>query len=320
VLEVTSLRKTFSSVVAVDDVSLSVRSGEILGLLGPNGAGKTTTIRLILDIIKPESGEIRLNGETVSRETLDDFGYLPEERGLYRKSKLLTTILYFASLKGLDPSEARRRAAQWLKRFDLTFYSDRKVEELSKGNQQKVQFIIAVLHNPSVLILDEPFSGLDPVNQIILKDELSKMRNDGKAIVFSTHMMEQAEKLCDRICLINKGKVVLYGDVGEIKRDHGTNTIHLEFEGDGSFLRSLPSVKKSLVQKNSAEIELQDGVNPSDMIKNVAGRLAMKKFELREPSLETIFLEKVGAPRNAGLRRENETSHSTVLENAEVAS
>lgn len=298
-----SLRKVYSSVVAVDGIALEVKRGEILGLIGPNGAGKTTTIRLILNIIQPDAGQILFDGKPFSPAMRNIIGYLPEERGLYRKNKLLNTILYFASLKGISTTDAKREAMRWLERFNLSFYADKKVEELSKGNQQKVQFIISVLHNPQLVILDEPFSGLDPVNQIILKDELMRLKHEGKAIIFSTHVMDQAEKLCDRICLINKGKVVLYGNLNDIKRQYGENTIYIEFEGDGSIVSSLAIFKKSLLYENCAELQLNDSIQPSEALRQLVRlssesvrELAITRFEVREPSLESIFLEKVGLP------------------------
>lgn len=296
-LEAIALRKNFSSVVAVDGVSLSVKPGEILGLLGPNGAGKTTTIRLILNIIYPDAGTITFNGKPFSPATRNIVGYLPEERGLYRKSKLSNTILYFATLKGMPAVVAKQRTMQWLERMNLTFYSDKKVEELSKGNQQKVQFIIAVLHDPQYVILDEPFSGLDPINQVVIKEELLNLKRQGKAIIFSTHVMEQAEKLCDRICLINRGKVVLEGELSEIKRKHGENTIHVEFAGDGSFLKEMPLFRNALVYQNVAELHMNNGTKPSEVLRFLADRLEITKFEVREPSLESIFLQKVGVPQ-----------------------
>ncbi|SRR5713101_4565182 len=290
-----NLRKIFSTGPAVDDVSLEVKRGEILGLLGPNGAGKTTTIRLILHILQPDGGQVTFDGKPFSMEIRNLTGYLPEERGLYRKNKLLNTIVYFASLKGIESAEARRRAIEWLRRFNLAGYADKKVEELSKGNQQKVQFIISVLHDPELVVLDEPFAGLDPVNQILLTDELMQLKQRNKAVIFSTHMMEQAEKLCDRICLIHKGKVVLQGDLNEVKRRYGQNSIHIEFEGNGTFLSSMPMFKKTLLYENSAELLLNDGLRPPDVLRDLSQRLAINKFEVREPSLQSIFLEIVGA-------------------------
>ena len=198
---------------------------------------------MILDIIKPDTGSVTLDGKPFSEEMRNTVGYLPEERGLYRKSRLLNTIVYFASLKNMETAEAKRRAYIWLKRFDLLSAHDRRIEELSKGNQQKVQFIIAILHDPRLVILDEPFSGLDPLNQIILKDVLQELKAMGKAIIFSTHQMDQAEKLCDTICLINKGCVVLSGTVAGVKSRYGQNTIHIEYDGDGRTLSSHPSVR-----------------------------------------------------------------------------
>lgn len=293
-LQATNLKKNFSSVVAVDGVSLSVKPGEILGLLGPNGAGKTTSIRLILNIIEPDAGQILFDGKPFSPEIRNAIGYLPEERGLYRKNKLLNTILYFALLKSVPMALAKRRALEWLGKMNLTAYADKKVEELSKGNQQKVQFIIAVLHEPHYVILDEPFSGLDPVNQIVLKDELMRLKESGKAVIFSTHIMEHAEKLCDRICLINKGRVVLEGELNEVKRNHGENSIHVEFSGDGSFLLTMPQFQNPIVYQNAAELPLRNGTRPSDVLRLLASRLDITRFEIREPSLESIFLERVG--------------------------
>jgi ABC-2 type transport system ATP-binding protein len=296
VLQVAHLRKEFATVVAVDDVSLDVQRGEILGLLGPNGAGKTTTIRTVLNIIQPDAGTITFDGKPFDESIRNSIGYLPEERGLYRKSKLLNTILYFASLKGIDFSEGKRRAYEWLKRFDLLNYYERKVEELSKGNQQKVQFIIAILHDPELMILDEPFSGLDPINQIILKDILLELKQRGKAIIFSTHQMDQAEKLCDRICLINKGKVVLDGGVNEVKSRYGKNTVRIEYDGDGTFLSSVPSVKSAHVYENFAELILTSDCRPPDLLRDLASKLEIRKFETAEPSLNSIFLDVVGTP------------------------
>jgi ABC-2 type transport system ATP-binding protein len=293
-LQATHLQKNFATVVAVDDVSLAVKKGEILGLLGPNGAGKSTTIRMILNIINPDAGTVLFDGKPFYESIRNTIGYLPEERGLYRKSKLLNTVLYFATLKGLDEQEAKRRAYEWFKRFDFLSFHERKVEELSKGNQQKVQFIISILHDPQLVILDEPFSGLDPVNQILLKDILMELKDQGKAIIFSTHQMDHAEKLCDTICLINKGKVVLEGDVHEAKRRYGSNSVHIEYNGDGEFLKTLSLVKKAIVYENFAELVLGDHTSASELIQELAGKIEIKKFEIVEPSLQAIFLDLVG--------------------------
>ncbi len=295
-LKVHNLRKSFASVVAVDGVSFEARRGEIFGLLGPNGAGKTTTIRTVLNILQPDSGTVTFDGEPFREETWNIVGFLPEERGLYRKSKIINTIVYFATLKGLTEREAKPLAMQWLERFGLAGSTHRKVEELSKGNQQKVQFIISVLHRPQFLILDEPFSGLDPVNQILLKDILLELRQQNTAIIFSTHQMEQAEKLCDWICLINKGKVVVEGSIAEVKQRYGKNSVHLEYEGDGAFLKTLPYVRRADVYQNYAELELVDMQYTRELLTSLDNRLSLRKFEVVEPSLNSIFLDVVGSP------------------------
>jgi len=297
-LNVSHLRKEYDRVVAVDDVSLTVKRGEIFGLLGPNGAGKTTTIRTVLNVIQPDAGTITFDGKHFSPEMWNIIGYLPEERGLYRKSKIANTILYFASLKGLSESEARPRVSYWLERFGLKDAGHRKVEELSKGNQQKVQLICSILHKPQLLILDEPFSGLDPVNQILLKDILMELRQQDVAIVFSTHQMEQVEKMCDTICLINKGRIVLQGLLRDVKKQYGTNSIRLEFEGDGAFLKSLPIVKRADVYQNYAELELVDVTQSRELMASLDGRLNLRKFEMVEPSLQSIFINVVGMPES----------------------
>jgi ABC-2 type transport system ATP-binding protein len=294
-IEVKNLYKTFTTVNAVNDVSFKVEPGRVFGLLGPNGAGKTTTIRMLLDIIRPDSGEIFFDGLPYSKDIQNRIGYLPEERGLYRKNKLINTIQYFAGLKGIDSREAKRRAAFWLERFGLSEYTHNKIEELSKGNQQKVQFIAAVLHSPKYIVLDEPFSGLDPVNQILLKDIIGEYRNEGKVLIFSTHQMEQAERMCDDICIINKGRVVLYGKLSEEKKKFGINNILIEFEGDGSVLSRLVGVKRTAVYSNYAELEIDDSVKPQTVVHEAMKYLEIRKFEVKEPTLNAIFLNLVGA-------------------------
>jgi ABC-2 type transport system ATP-binding protein len=294
VIKATKLRKAFTTVLAVDDVSLSVDGGEVFGLLGPNGAGKSTTIRMLLNILTPDSGTVTFDGRPVSPAVLNRIGYLPEERGLYQKNKLLDAILYFASLKGLTGSKARERAAALLQRFELSAYANRKIEELSKGNQQKVQFITAILHDPDLLLLDEPFAGLDPVNQILLKDILQEQKQQGKAIIFSTHQMDSAERLCDRLCLINHGKIVLEGSVKSVKQQFGKNAVRLEYAGDGSFLSTLPMVSESTVYENFAELVLSGGTSSRDIFSAIRDRLDIRKFEFVEPSLNAIFISVVG--------------------------
>ena len=293
-LKASNLRKRFTTVQAVDDVSLSVDRGEVFGLIGPNGAGKSTAIRILLNILTADSGTVTFDGLPVSPAILNKIGYLPEERGLYQKNKLMDAVLYFASLKGVAGAEARMRAEILFKRFDLTAYAGRKIEELSKGNQQKVQFITAILHNPDLVVLDEPFSGLDPVNQILLKDILQELKQQGKAIIFSTHQMDSAERLCDRLCLINHGKTVLEGTVKSVKQQFGKDAVRLEYSGDGAFLSGLPMVVQSTVYENFAELILKPKTQSQEVLTALAGRLDLRKFEFVEPSLNSIFINVVG--------------------------
>jgi len=299
------LRKQYANVLAVDDVSLQVEPGKIFGLIGPNGAGKTTTIRMILDITTPDQGTITFDGARFDRTIQNRIGYLPEERGLYKKNKLLDTIVYFASLRGMNGVQAKQKALEWLRRFELESYAKRKVEELSKGNQQKVQFITAILHNPEYIVLDEPFSGLDPVNQIVLKDILQELKQQGKAIIFSTHQMDSAEKLCDEICLVNHGKIVLEGSMKEVKQKFGTNSVHVEFSGDGSFIPALPQVKKATVYENYAELQLNGDISSRELLFSINSKVEIRKFEYVEPSLNSIFLDVVGVPDERQERRES---------------
>ena len=293
-LNVSNLRKEFASVVAVDGVSFGATGGEVFGLLGPNGAGKTTTIRMILNILVPDGGSVTYDGAPFSDDVRNRIGYLPEERGLYRKSRLLDMILYFAGLRGMKRSAAKAEGLRWLGRFSLDAYRDRKVEELSKGNQQKVQFICAVIHDPSIVILDEPFSGLDPVNQILFQDIFHELRAAGKTVVFSTHQMDQAERLSDALCLINRGRVVLGGTVRDVKKKYGSNSLHVEFSGDGAFMSGLPGVRRAILYGNAAELELEADAPIQHLIGAMNGKVDLSKFELVEPSLQSIFLQTVG--------------------------
>lgn len=299
-LQVNDLRKTYGDKTALDGVSFEVGKGEIFGLLGPNGAGKTTTIRIALGIIEPDSGTVTFDGKKLSPSIKDTLAYLPEERGLYRKSKVVDVLVYFGGLRNVSPNDARKRAMQWLKKFELADVADRKVDELSKGMQQKVQFISCLLHEPELLILDEPFSGLDPVNQIVLKDILRELKQAGKTIIFSTHQMEQAEKLCDRICIIDRGKVVLYGSLGEVKRKYGNNVIHMEFVGDSSRLNELSGISNMDLYENYAEIKLKDGTPRQEFIKRAVQLVEVTKFVTEEASLEAIFIEAVKSDNQRG--------------------
>jgi ABC-2 type transport system ATP-binding protein len=307
-LSIKNLRKDFATVRAVDDVSFSVQRGEIFGLLGPNGAGKTTTIRMILNIVEADDGQITYDGLPFNEGTRNLLGYLPEERGLYRKSKLLQTLLYFAELRGMQRGSAKAEAYRWLKRFSLLDQTNRKIEELSKGNQQKVQIIASVIHDPVLVILDEPFTGLDPVNQILFKDILLELRQRGKAVIFSTHQMDQAEKLSDTLCLINRGKVILGGSVREVKKQYGSNSAHVEFQGDAAFLELLPGVRRVIRYGNSAELELSPDIRIQELIQSMNARLELRKFEVVEPSLQSIFLQAVGESERAVPAIEREES------------
>ena len=291
-----NLVKSFASVLAVDGVSFQVERGEIFGLLGPNGAGKTTTIRMLLHILEPDSGTVLYDGKPFTEETRNFLGYLPEERGLYKKSKLIDIVTYFGELRGMERARARERAQYWLKRLDLAGQGSRKIEEFSKGNQQKIQFITSVIHEPGVVILDEPFSGLDPVNQLLFKDILQEMKQNGKAVILSTHQMDQAERLSDTLCLINRGKVVLGGSVRDVKKRYGKNSLHVEFDGDGAFMAGLPGIQHALLYERSAELDLDPDTATRSVIEAINPRVDLRKVELLEPSLHSIFLQVVGEP------------------------
>ena len=292
-LEAKGLVKIYGIRRVVDGVDFRVQSGEIVGLLGPNGAGKTTTIRMLLRIIPPDAGTVTYDGAPYSDAVVNRIGYLPEERGLYRKSRVLNTIVYFASLRGVPSVEARSRARKWLERLDISRYADSRTEELSKGNQQKIQFIISVLHDPEYVVLDEPFSGLDPINQGLLNDIPHDLKKRGTSVIFSTHVMHQAEQLCDDICLIDGGKVVLAGELNRIRAGFGRETAKIEFTGDPGILDTIPHIRVVEKFANSAEVLLTDAGRTADIIAELARRLDLRMFERRGPSLNTIFLETV---------------------------
>jgi ABC-2 type transport system ATP-binding protein len=292
-LEVRDLRKEYKDIVAVDGISFNVREGEIFGLLGPNGAGKTTTIRTILNIIKPSSGSILFNGMPINKDFYNHIGYLPEERGLYRKSKVIDILLYFAGLKNMKRASAINEAEILLRKLNIPQYKDKKLEELSKGNQQKIQFISAIIHNPRLLILDEPFSGFDPVNQQLIKEMILGFADSGKLIILSTHQMETAEKLCSEIFLINKGKEVLSGTVPQVKKKFGGNNLRINYQGDISFVKVLPSVLHIDDYKNYAEIQLNDDVQPNEFLKQIIDHINISGFSIIEPTLHKIFIDVV---------------------------
>jgi len=297
-----NLCKTFATVKAVDGVSFKVSPGQVYGLIGPNGAGKSTTIRMILDIIRPDSGSIEIDGRAPGGPVRNIIGYLPEERGLYRKNKLVNVISYFAALRGMDRRSALAAMAPWIERFQLAPYLRRNVEELSKGNQQKAQFLISVLHRPRLLVLDEVCSGLDPVNQLLIRDALEEMRNDNRAIVFSTHQMEYADKLCDDLMLINKGHAVLTGSPSSIKSRFGRNSVQIEYKGDGAFLRGLPGVEQARIDNNFAELALSPDADANALLSAAVERLRIHRFERIDPSLEAVFIDTVGAAPAAAVK------------------
>jgi ABC-2 type transport system ATP-binding protein len=296
ILAVRDVRKTFGDVRAVDGVSFTVRRGSITGLLGRNGAGKTTTIRMITGIFMPDSGEIQWlgGGDGTGSSFRDRIGYLPEERGLYRQMKIVELLLFLAEIKGKRPADVRPKVDEWLERFELTEKRDAKVEELSKGNQQKVQLIGTLLHDPELIILDEPQSGLDPVNMVLVRNLLLDLRAEGKTILLSTHMMGEAERMADEIILIHRGQVVLNGSLDQIRGEAGKNALHIDFDGDGAFLQTLPQVRAAAVDGNSAEITLHDGADAQQVLQAAMARLRIQRFELAQPSLEQIFIGKVG--------------------------
>ncbi len=296
-LKLNAVSKVYDGKVAVKTLSLSVNRGEIYGILGPNGAGKTSTIRMICGITLPDSGTIEFLGEPMRSELQSKIGYLPEERGLYKKMKVSELLVYFAELKGVPRAEAKEKSAQWLKRFEIDTWAEKKVEELSKGMQQKVQFISVVLHNPELLILDEPFSGLDPINSELVMDIILELKKAGRTILFSTHRMEQVEKICDSICLINNGEKVLDGNVREVKKSYGKNMLHVEFDGSDAFIDAAVAMSKAEVrdrQPKYAELKLLGETKPKDILALIGDDTDLTRFELAEPSLKEIFILRVG--------------------------
>ncbi len=293
-LKIIEVTKRFGQFFAVKQLSLEIPEGTIYGLLGPNGAGKTTTIRMVMNIIIPDEGEIQVLGRKLDEDMKTRIGYLPEDRGLYPKMKLREQLLFLAAIKGLKTPEARRSVDSWLERFDLSDWRDKKTEALSRGMQQKAQFIATVLHDPELIILDEPFSGLDPVNTKLLKDIMLELRKKGATIIFSTHRMEQVEMICDNICLINKAEKILEGELKQIKKQYGKNTVILDYEGDAAFIQDLPAIAKLDDYGHSMEIQLKEQSDPQELLKLAVGRLQINRFEVQEPTLNAIFIDKVG--------------------------
>jgi ABC-2 type transport system ATP-binding protein len=290
------IAKSFGAQTAVEDLDLCVPSGSIYGLLGPNGAGKTTTLRIILDIIGPDRGRVEVLGSQVDDAVRSRVGYLPEERGLYPRMRVLDHLVFLGVLKGMHRADARAAAQHWLERLELADRSRDRVDTLSKGMQQKVQFLSTVLHHPDLLILDEPFSGLDPLNVDLLKEIVLERQRQGSTVLFSTHRIEDAERLCDRVCMIAGARKVLDGPLGEIKASAGRREVLLGLEGDASFLRQLPFIRRLSDHGNYFEIRLEDGANPQEILKAaLSENVRVRHFELAEPSLREIFLERAGA-------------------------
>jgi len=286
--------KKFGDFTAVDDLSVQVHRGRVFGLIGPNGAGKTTTIRMIVNITVPDSGRVALFGQPMSTALQDRIGYLPEERGLYKRMKVGEQLRFFAELKDLRGKEADTRIDHWLAKLELKDWKEKRTKELSKGMQQKVQFITSVIHDPDLLILDEPFSGLDPVNVEIMKDTILELKQANKTIILSTHQMEIAEKLCDDVCMINRSRKVLDGTLRDIRRSFSRNAVALRFEGDDGLLKDSELVAKVIPVGDEVEVLLAPGVSHQTLLKRlIDSQIVVTKFELVEPGLHEIFIEKV---------------------------
>ncbi|SNT25913.1 ABC-2 type transport system ATP-binding protein [Granulicella rosea] len=295
IVDLRNIRKVYDSKVAVEGLSLRIEAGTMFGLLGPNGSGKTSSIRMMIGITAPDSGTVSLFGQPFTREALRRVGYLPEERGLYKKMKVMEQLIFLGQLRGLSPAVASARAHAWCERLLISDAVDKRTEALSKGMQQKIQFIASLLHEPELIIMDEPFSGLDPVNAALLMDTLVSLREDGKAILFSTHRMDQVEKLCDEIAIIYKGRLVLEGGMQAIKSRYPANRVHISYAGDGGFLRH-PAIQSVKNYPGQAEIRLNDGADAQALLAAaLAGGARITSFQVVEPTLEEIFIETIGS-------------------------
>ena len=290
-LELNNLIKQYDGIKAVDNIELKIEKGDIFGFLGPNGAGKTTTIRMIMGIIEPDSGTILFNQKNISENGRGKLGYLPEDRGLYQKQKLEETINYFASLRGLSKIKAIDQTHYWLERFELYEQRNRRIEELSKGNQQKIQFILSLIHDPSLLILDEPFTGLDPLNQVLLKEIIQEKSKEGKTILFSTHQMEQVERICNNICLINKGKIILNGKLEDIRKANSKNYVNVQYRGELDIEKIKLFFKSIKFNKSNFSGELAKP--SSEMLQWLSHSVHVELFEMQTPTLEHIFIESI---------------------------
>jgi ABC-2 type transport system ATP-binding protein len=292
IVELQHVRKAYDTKIAVADLSFTIEPGSMFGLLGPNGSGKTSSIRMIIGITVPDSGTVSLFGQPFHRSLLKRIGYLPEERGLYKKMKVMDQLIFLGQLHGLDATTASKRAHVWCEKLQITEAIHKKTEELSKGMQQKIQFISTLLHEPELIIMDEPFSGLDPVNAVLLMDTLVDLRKQGRTILFSTHRMDQVEKLCDNICLIHNSHLVLSGSMREIKSRYPVNRVLINFTGDDSFLNH-PTIHSAKNYGGHAEIRLKEGADAQVLLAAAMVKARVTRFEVMEPTLEEIFIEKV---------------------------
>jgi ABC-2 type transport system ATP-binding protein len=300
VVELNNVNKRFASLKAVDDISFSLESGMVHGMLGPNGAGKTTTIRMIMNIIMPDSGSISILGDNKPGAMNERIGYLPEERGIYRKMKINDVMLFLAELKGMKRKQAQTVINSWMERMDLKAWQYKKVEELSKGMQQKLQMIATLMSEPELLILDEPFLGLDPINTNLIKEIILEEKKKGTTIVFSTHEMDSAERLCDTILLIDHGRKILDGAIGEVKKQFGTKSIQLSYSGKPDFLEQSPLISKYDDFGNYVEVLLKDDTEPQAFLESIVGKVRINRFEIMEPSLNDIFISSVQQHRTKG--------------------
>ncbi|MGD0999702.1 MAG: ATP-binding cassette domain-containing protein [Candidatus Brocadiia bacterium] len=285
--------KSFDGVRAVRALSAQVPRGTIYGFLGPNGAGKTTTIRMIMDILRPDGGRIEVLGAASARQAKDRVGYMPEERGLYPRMKVRNILAFFAALKGVPKTKIPGRIEGWLKAMDLSGWQHKEVRALSRGMQRRLEFVVAVIGNPELIVMDEPFAGLDPVNLDLVKDTILRMRAAGKTIILSTHIMEQAETLCDRILLINRGEKVLDGSLGEIRAPYGSDAVVVELDGDSRFIESLPMVRGVTRSERKITVELREKGRDQELLAALVGRVRVRAFEIKTPSLHEIFVRVV---------------------------
>jgi len=291
VVKISNITKSYRGHTVVDDVSFDVNSGEVFGLIGPNGAGKTTTIRMMMDLVKPDSGSVEILGKTLNEAAKNSIGYLPEERGLYLNMKVIDSLVYLATLKGMEKQSAAQKAEELLQRIDMQAHSKKKIKELSRGMSQFVQFLVTTIHDPDLVVLDEPFANLDPVNTQLIKDMVLEMRNRGKALILSTHRMNEVEELCDRILMIDNGRTVLYGDLAEIKERYSNNSVVVDYEGK---LGRVEGVVRRQDHDGSTELFLAAETAPQQILEQLVNRgILVKRFEVATPPLHDIFLQVV---------------------------